>query len=48
LAEFAQARLEYLNYTFAFVGVFAVFLIHRRRMTGLRARYTDWLGSNKA
>ncbi len=43
LTQAAQALLEYLNYTFAVAGVLAVFLLHRRRMAGLRAEYRNWL-----
>jgi len=48
LVESEQTLLEYLNYTFAVVGVFTVFAIHRRRMIGLSDRYAAWLVRSEA
>jgi len=44
----SQAVVEYLNYAFAVIGIFVVFLIHRRRMTSLRTEYSAWLAGGEA
>ena len=44
----SQAVVEYLNYGFAVMGIFIVFLIHRSRMTRLRTRYSAWLAGGEA
>ena len=44
----SQAVVEYLNYVFAVMGIFIVFLIHRSRMTRLRTRYSAWLAGGEA
>ena len=41
--EAAQMLIEMLNYAFAVLGIGAVFLVHRRRLAGQRAKYQSWL-----
>jgi ABC-2 type transport system permease protein len=48
LEEGQQLMLEVINYVLALVGLGIVFLVHRRRLTRLRARYHGWLEGGAA
>jgi ABC-2 type transport system permease protein len=48
LEEGQQLVMEVLNYGLALAGVGVVFLVHRRRLTRLRARYQGWLTGGAA
>ena len=48
LAESEQRAVEILNYAFALIGIGAVFLIHRRRLSRMRGRYQNWMAGGAA
>ncbi|HEY5644333.1 MAG TPA: Gldg family protein [Pseudomonadales bacterium] len=48
LDESAQIWVELANYVLAVFGIGLVFLVHRRRLAGQRARYRGWLAGGAA
>jgi len=48
LAESTEIAVEIANYVLAVLGILVVFLIHRRRLTGLKAKYRSWLAGGAA